>query len=320
MIGPGYPINPPGVQPPLHSLTSSAVFPPDEADTRWMLGFEFEPVGTIPVVAYPGAWCEPPPDGVGEKPAKPANAPPGLIYYMPFTLVTGYSCPWGRTEQERIAKVRSQLAIGESKALERELWTGEVSAASGYDNMSLVAPNAGTVDEAAILNPGYTPASDAPADAVAVDLVTGLSALGQALANHGNGQRGMLHVTPQVAEIATAAGMWAEDTRAGGSTLRTRGRGDIVVVGSGYPGTGPGGVVPPANHVWLHASGIVHIRLGPVEVLPAEGDMGRGMVRTSNSEITHIAERTAAVYWDGVAYASVLVDLTASWITGGSGE
>lgn len=319
--GPGYPIQPPGIQLPLHGLTNTAVFPPDETDNRWMLGFEFEPVGVIPTIGYPGAFCDQPNSSPPlEKPDKPVDEPPPLINYMPWTMVTSYSCPHGRTEDERIEKVRAQLAWGESKALEHELWTGEAGQASGYQNMSLIYPDAGQVDELAILNPGYVPASQTPSQAVAVDLITGLSLLGQALANHGNGQRGMIHVTPQVAEIAAAGGLWEEDTRGGGSVLRTKGRGDLLVVGSGYPGTGPGGDTPAANHVWLHATGLVQIRLGPVDILPAKGDFIHAVTRTSNSTITHIAERTAAVYWDGLDYASVLVDLTDGWIVGGFGE
>lgn len=283
-----------------------------------MLGFEFEPIGTIPAIAYPGAWCDQPNASPQiDKPTKPVDTPPPLIRYMPFTLVTSYSCPWGRTERERIDRVKAQLELGTTKGLERELWTGE---AGDPTNMSLVRPAAGAADETRILNPGYTPGSDDPEDATPVDLITGLAALGQALANHGSGQRGMIHVTPQVAEIALSTGTWEEQGSGGSNILRTRGRGDIVVVGSGYPGTGPGGVEPGANQVWLHATGLIHIRLGDVVILPAEGDMARGMVRTSNSEITHIAEQTAAVYWDGVDYASVLVDLTAGWISGGTGE
>jgi len=316
-VGPGYTVSPPRVETPLHTLLATAAEAPDETSNRWMLGFEFEPDGAIATQAWPGAWCE----DDDEKEEKPDDTPPGVISFMPYNLITGYSCPWGRTEEERITKVRAQLALGETKALERELWTGEIDQMrADPTNMSLIRPNAGQVDETAILNPGYDPGSDAPGDAEPVDLITGLALLGQGLADFGTGGRGMIHVTPHVAEVAAAGGLWEEDGRGGTSRLRTKGRGDFVVVGSGYPGTGPGGVVPAAGQVWLHATGMVQIRRGPVEILPELGQMIHAARRGSNLKITHRAERVAAAYWDGLNYHSVLVDLADGWAVGGTGE
>lgn len=284
-IGPGYPIAPPTYQPPLHNLLSSAVLPPDEPDSRWELGFEFEPDGQTPVLLNTGWVCDP-----EDKPVKPGQAPAGLVYYRPFQLVTTYVCPWGRTDQEREAKVRRQLDAGESKALERALWTGALGQLG--NDMYLTASD----------NVDLTPV---PGTGVSLAEAFGLCAT--YLASTPTGSRGMIHVTPYVAENAMKHGVdLVEDGRGGSSVLRTRGRGDIVVVGSGYLGTGPESDVPAAGDVWIHCTPMVHIRRGEVQIL---GRGAEGLRRTSNFTWTHIAERTAAVYWDGTPVGSVLVDM-----------
>lgn len=303
-FGPGYPIDPPSYQPPLHGLLSSSVYPPEAPSDRWELGFEFEPEGRVGAVTYAGPVCDP-----DTKATKPVLAPPPLVDYAPFQVVTTYVCPWGRTEAERQAKVRAQLAAAEQKYIERELWAGTQTDLGN----SMVLSHA----DADVLNPGFTDGVDAPADATPVDLITGLALLGNYLAEQPSGSRGMLHVTSFVGEVAAAGGLWEEDGRAGASILRTKGRGDVVVVGSGYLGTGPGGIVPAAGTVWLYATPMVHVRLGDVTIL---GVGSEGMRRTSNFTITHIAERTAAAYWDGTPAGAVLVDVNAAWIVGGGGS
>lgn len=293
-IGPGYPIAPPTYQPPLHNLLASAVLPPDEPDGRWELGFEFEPDGQTPVLLNSGWVCDP-----TDKPPKPAQTPPGLVRYRPFQLVTTYTCPWGRTDAEREAKVRRQLDAGETKALERALWTGALGQLG--NDMYLTNPD----------NVDLTPT---PGTAVSMSDAMGLCA--DYLASTPTGSQGMIHLIPFVAETAMKHGVNFEDDGKGASSLlRTEGRGDIVVVGSGYLGTGPNGNVPAAGKVWVHCTPMIHIRRGVPHIY---GTGIEGVRRTSNSTWTHIAERTAAVYWDGTPVGSVLVDMaTAADLTAG---
>lgn len=286
-IGPGYPIAPPTYQPPMHSLLASAILPPDEPDERWTLGFEFEPDGQIPVTLNSGWVCDP-----DDKPAKPEDAPPALVTYRPFQLVTSYSCPWGRTDAEREAKVRRQLDAGETKALELHLWTGALTQLTNdlylnnKDNDVVLAGGSG------------------------VSLDTAFALCSRYLASLPTGARGMIHLPAYVAEKAMKAGVdLVEDGRGGSSILRTKTRGDVVVVGSGYLGTGPAGNIPAAGKVWIYCTPMIHIRRGPVQIL---GSGIQGVRRTSNSTWTHIAERTAAVYWDGTPPGAVLVDLADS--------
>lgn len=305
---PLYPVAPAVYLPPLHNLLASAVQAPDEPGSRWELGFQVEPEGWADVTAIPGTWC-----GDDLYQDKPVQAPPDPVVYLPFQVVTSYSCSWGRTGQERRDKVRRQLDAGQAKAIERELWTGALSAAvDGTPNMSLALYGTGgggaltTADKAVVRNPGYNPAT-AVTTATPVDIGSAVAILSQALADYGPGAKGMIHMSPRAGEVAVQRGIAVEDGRGGSSVLRTKSRGDLIVVGSGYDGSGPGGDNPAdPDHEWVHATPMVYYRLGDIQVLPPTD--AEAVDRASNTWNVY-AERTVAAYWDGLFQASVLVDL-----------
>lgn len=320
LIAPAWPIAAPAYLPPLHSLVASAVIPPD-SEARWESGIVVEPEGWAVPHVIPGMWCgDDFEDVVGPK---PDESPPDLVYYQPFGIVTSYHCDFGRTWEEMKSKVRRQLAAVQSKAIERAVWdgvatTGGVSLSLNLDNtvdMRLAIAGTGAagattaIDRRVVVNPGYS-AANALSTITAVDLANGLSLLGSALGNYGSGAQGMIHMPVRPGELAAMAQLLTEDKRGGTPILRTRGRGDTVVVGAGYSGTGPGGDVPAAHHVWLHATSMIQLRLGDPVMLPE--DQAQGFNRASNDRVIR-AEQTVAAYWDGLTQFSVLVDLTKQW-------
>lgn len=303
---PAYPVAAQTYLPPLHDLLRTVTPTPSEPGSRWETGIVWEPEGWQEVTAVPGAWCGSDYEAVAG--LKPAEGPPDVVYYQPFQLVTSYSCKIGRTGQERRDKVRRFLEAGQSKAIEHELWTGEISDVSDSGNMRLAVAGSGVADAltaadlSVVVNPGFVPASLNPASAVPVSLGAGFALLSQALADYGPGSKGMIHVTPTVGELAVNNQQFVEDR----NVLRTRSRGDLIVVGSGYPGTGPGGSVPTGGLTWLHATSMVQVRLGDIIDWP---ETDAEAVNRKTNEWTVRAERTAAAYWDGLFQASVLVDL-----------
>jgi hypothetical protein len=305
---PLYPVVAPTYLPPLHGLLASVPPTPDEPGSRWLTGFVVEPEGYVDVDAIPGAWCGS--DYEHTVGLKPADGPPALVEYHPFQLVASYSCKFGRTGDERRDKVRRFLDLGASKAVERELWTGEMSDLSDTGNMRLAKAGTGgggptdltVADREVVKNPGYL-ATSILDTVVPVSLQTGLSVLAQALADYGPGAKGMIHMTSRAGEFGVEKGMFVEDRQA----LRTKSRGDIVVVGSGYPGTGPGGDVPDDGMTWIHATSMVQVRRGEVVVLPTTD--AEAINRHTGSWVVR-AEQAVAAYWDGTFQASVLVDLS----------
>lgn len=325
LLAPAFPVAAPLYLPPLHGLMTTATQVPDEPGSRWLLGVAVEPEGWAEAVPMPGAWC-----GDDPYPDKPATSPPDVEYWVPVNLVTAYACRFGLSMDERVAKVRRQLAGSESKALERAFWSGVegVTTPDGLPVRRLAIAGTGDPDDPSVLveadrvgivNPGYDP-GDPIGDVVGVDVRTALAVLGGYLAGHGGGSRGMIHMPTMIGELAAQQDVFTADNRGQLEVLRTRGRGDAVVIGAGYPGTGPGGSVPPDGFVWIHATSWVQFRLGDVQILP--DNMAQAYNRLTGDFVV-VAERPALAYWSGPVW-SALVDLSASVCCGadltGDGE
>jgi hypothetical protein len=217
------------------------------------------------------------------------------IFYEPFIVEVPFRCSsfgFQATEYER--RAMRQLDAGKSKAIEFEFWTGQKIST----NISLQrsTPN----DDAHILNPGGAAAPMAVSPAIALVL------LAQALANCGTGARGMIHATPGLVQRWTdLTSVTEEDHR-----LVTSGRRDIIVAGTGYPGTGPMGQPPPGpNEVWAYATGMVNLRLGDPEIIP--GSFKEALDRRTNT-VEYRGEMTAAAVHDGCCSFAVLVDICGS--------
>jgi len=141
-----------------------------------------------------------------------------------------------------------------------------------------------------------------------------IAALEQALADCGLGAKGVIHLTRSVASLATRSGV----IEVVDGQLRTV-LGTPVVAGVGYapevvrstsptaPGDmpGPRPVQPMPLDQWAFATGPVSVLLGPSEIIDEQP-----MLRISTNEITTLAGRPAAVYWDSCCTFAAHVDLT----------
>lgn len=214
------------------------------------------------------------------------------VTYEPFIIEVPYTCSsFGFQAAEYEKRALRQLMATMHKALENEFWTGSINPS----NPSLVGstPN----DDAHILNPGGAAAPVAVSPGVALML------LSQALANCGSGGRGMIHATPALVE------RWVNlpAVQCNDKLITTRARGDIIVNGSGYPGTGPEGQPTPGpNEVWAYATGMVNLRLGDPEVYPKE--FSEAFDRGTNT-VTYRGEIVASAVHDLCCSFAMLVDL-----------
>jgi hypothetical protein len=214
------------------------------------------------------------------------------IVYQPFIIEVPYTCSsFGFQAADYEKRAMRQLEATKHKALEHEFWTGTRTP----ENPSLV--NSTPNDDDHVLNPGGAAAP------VAVTPGVALMVLSQALANCGSGGRGMIHATPGLVE------RWVNLTgvQCDADLIWTCARGDIIVDGSGYPGTGPEGQPAPGpNQVWAYATGMVNIRMGEPEVFPKE--FSEALDRRTNT-VTYRGEVVASAVHDLCCTFAVLVDL-----------
>ena len=121
---------------------------------------------------------------------------------------------------DRISRLKRQLEGVSQKAIERELWNGDIRIAEGHDNKALVSG-------ATVVNAG-----------VALSAKRALAALEHSIAevSHG-GEQGIIHATRDVVALLSSNSnmLFHEKDK---DHLQTMG-GTPVVVGSGYTGDGP---------------------------------------------------------------------------------
>lgn len=214
------------------------------------------------------------------------------VTYNPFIIEVPYTCStFGFQAADYEKRAKRQLEATVHKALEYEFWTGSIDPT----NPSLVGstPN----DDDHILNPGGAVAPVPVSPGVALML------LAQAISNCGSGGRGMIHGTPAVVE------RWVNlpAVQCNDKLITTCARGDIVVNGTGYPGTGPEGQPPPGpNEVWVYVTGMVNVRLGNPEVYPKK--FSEALDRYTNT-VTYRGELVASAVHDLCCSFAVLVDL-----------
>lgn len=271
------PVDAPLLKPPATGLLALAQKMPPSGD-RWELGFGYRAEGVGPGVfnisatnrAVTGADVGGPPEFAAEE----VDAVPWALFAEESSGTFSYGgSPDGVAEMQ--GRAQRKLEAYTSKLLERELWTGEVSAQDTAPNKSFVADG---ID----VTPGTVPD---PQHAVAE--------LMQSLADNGIGQ-GVIHVTRRI-------GVLLPDSWTNTETFSDRGF--VVVSGAGYPGTGPGaapGTTPTAGETWLYATTTVAVRVGPIVVFP--DDAAQALDRTTN-EYVFTAERFGAATYDGPVYA-----------------
>lgn len=216
-----------------------------------------------------------------------------LVSYIPYLAIAGDRCSsWGFEERDFKGRATRMLENATPRALERELWEGNLSQKETYGN-DFLANHLTCTD--------LTPGGGAPS------VKRGLQILQDALQQCGFGGQGMIHVQPQTSPDLLGA------RRVGPMFYDIYD--NIVVPGAGYTGVGPkenekGETAPPEGKAWMYATDLVMIREGDIEVFPdtfAEA-LDRGENGFPNT-ITFRAERFLAAYFDGACHFTCEVEL-----------
>lgn len=282
-------LSPPPVLEARHGLIASA-WPDLNADDgeRWRGGFEFAPrrAGTIQGTSFDV--CVTPAAGKMDP-----EETPDLVPTTPHLLKVGITCEAKIGEDVLRQKALAEFASVQSRLLEFYVATdAESTGALALNSL----PSGG----------------DLTGVGSAVSVERGIQLLSEALAGSGGGGLGMLHLTPAAGVKLNDFDLTSQNGR-----LQTR-RGDVVVIGAGYPGATDGATTPPsATEHWIYATGPALYRLSDPWV---DGDLDRHGVASDSraamyldrgdNEMTVNAFRFGACWWDPAVHYGVLVDVT----------
>lgn len=199
----------------------------------------------------------------------------------PFVVLASYDCPpVGRPADEAFDVARRRLEALEDKAVERAFWTGMAQ------DGSIVNPSLAFGNTAC----GIVP--EVLTEECALPPVAAMAALENALADCLPGL-GVIHMSPGLATYYASHELLVKcgnDCSEAGE-WRTP-RGNKVAIGSGYPGSGPGGSPPVPGTAWMYGTGPVIVARGEIFMNPERRD--QAINRQINSE-TVWAERVYSV-------------------------
>jgi hypothetical protein len=196
---------------------------------------------------------------------------------------------------DRIERLKRQLEGVTQKAMEVELWDGDVRKGENHANLALSDASA------TILNSG-----------TALTARRALAILENAIGQTSDGgEQGIIHMTRDVAALLSSSSQMILHNK-DEDHLQTLG-GTPVVVGSGYSGAGPdgatGATATDANK-WIYATGTVRTYVGNVDVV--NDNLAQAYDVSGNANDMRLkAIRPAAVYFDTSIHLAVRVDLTA---------
>lgn len=222
---------------------------------------------------------------------KPLDRSFNFCHADPFQAIGAFDCSvGGRVRQyksgEAFEIARQRLLQWEQHKVEQVFWSGVT--VNGNINPSLQDGNDECVDVIDI-----TPGGGA------AGVVSSLAALEDALA--AVVPIGIIHVTPGLATWLQRYDLIEIE----GNVAYTI-NGTPVVIGAGYPGTGPGNVAPAAGSSWMFGTGPVGVWESPVFMVPE--NISQSIDRSVN-DITVYAEKYFAV---GYTCASIAVNVTLS--------
>lgn len=244
----------------------SVITPTSPTDSHWQVGgAQFtEILGRIEGRGGPACYTDTPD-------ADPIGIPKNLDQLSqitstltPFAVLASMTCtPGGGTTPETIQQdVTAALLAGEQRRVEQAVWTGDL----GSESFTTDAEQIGT----------------------AVSATRALADLERWLSDKFNGL-GVIHVTVDGAVVLARKNLITFS----GSQARTV-LGTPVVIGSGYPGTGPDGSAPAAGTTWAYATGAgIALRSG---VFTSTGPES-WLLGTGTNDLSAIAERTYVVGW-----------------------
>jgi hypothetical protein len=276
----------PKVDAPSYGLFSVAdVQKRSQADSHWVDGFYVE-TAVCSSKAEAITICAPTSDwntifdNTGGSP---------FFHVAAFTILETYECEnsIGINAIDRRKTVREQLEAISEFAVEQELWLG-----------TSAQLDAGVIPADRWLT-GATDATPTPGTAIKPRVA--LALVEQAFAEANPGIQATIHVTPLIAAIL-GDGVFTDE---GGVLYTTQGsKVAISRGGDGDEGPHTGG---SATKHWIYATGPVHVDLGADELITSSMSE---IVNAVTNKVTYVAERPAAVYFDGCAWFGVLADAT----------
>lgn len=211
------------------------------SDSSWVGGISFRPedCDSGSAVALCGA------SSIGNAPTQATNVD---THFPIFVEAETDASTFGNVlAQADMDRAKRKLLAVQSYQLEKEFWTGAVATAAGYTHNQYLA----------ISNPTLIEGGDA------LGTLTALAELEQFVQQTFN-EVGMIHAQPRTVIY------WLNNGAVSlvNGLIRTA-LGTIIVPGSGYPGTGPGGLEPKtsgthADRSWVFATSLVYVRLGDI--------------------------------------------------------
>lgn len=247
-------------------------------------GFRWENgISLLPEECIPGFSMDP---CGGPETTKPVTEPATLAEWDPYIIGSSAACDYTLNEDafgDLAGRARRSLEAQTSFLVEQILWTNEVD---GVD-FGATHPNVGLIETATVGTP-------APP-------VTALEQMDELLIAAIGGRRGMIHVPEPLMHHLAFYGLIKQN----GNVWETV-TGNIVVPGTGYPGTDPDGDVDAGTY-WIYGTSPVELRLSEIAIVP--GDLSGAIDRATNRIVVR-AERYALAYWDRCAHVGVPVCLT----------
>ncbi|MEI5526818.1 cupin [Streptomyces brasiliscabiei] len=247
-----------------HGILNTCTTVVDVEDIHELMGVEWMALGCCPVRQWEDPCLteeSPGEESPGEAPQK-EFCRPEFEHATPITLYAGSECSTlGWTHEEAVAHARATMDLGEQQGLEAAFWNSRLTT----DVEDLTPP-------------------DGP-----LTVAQGVALLEGCLAEAYGGV-GVLHVPAGAAALLGCCNLLHEDPATG--SLRTL-AGNCAVIGAGYSAmnTGPGGIPAEPGTTWLYITGPVHIRRGPLDVIPNRSASVN--IRTNDRRI--LLERTYVV-------------------------
>jgi hypothetical protein len=276
----------------LFALTQPQAFSSSsDVDDRWVRGFNQE-WDTRP--NFVRNWDETSNTNVV---IKSDNAASRFSYIKPFFVeVEDFASTFGVLGVDRFERVTKQLEAATQKAVEREIWEGEIAQGESLDNPYLRDNLTATV-----LNSG-----------VALSPKRALAALEFEIGSRsGVGFQGVIHMTRDVATLLASNSNMLRHSE-GKEHLETF-TGTPIVIGSGYTGNGPIGdanATASITNKWMYATGDVKAYFTESDVV--NDTLAQAYDVSGNANDMRIkATRAVSAYFDTSVHLAVRVDLTA---------
>lgn len=198
----------------------------------------------------------------------------------PFTVYTEIDCSapgfWDRME----SSVNESFTQSEQRQVEQAFWTG----VAGGQNVVYphLAANAVVTDSSVTLQ---TAATTVVSGSAPLDIVEAMGRIQGELAACYDGV-GIIHVPRSLEPALSAQNLIINE----GFRYRTP-QGNIVVLGAGYTGSSPAGVLSDSSK-WIYATGAMFIYRGPMRTTTGE------LFDRDNNLAKAMAERSYVLGWD----------------------